>query len=442
MIWSKYNYLYRSNKHNEFFLYNSRTNSFLILSKDLFTDLKRLESFKSKDVDIKQLDENIKGSLIKAKVLTSKFEEDNFITQKKLIKYKQSFQEKKLGIVVVPTLACNFKCPYCYESNLPPDTMSDDTENNLIQFIKSFQSSDNLSLCWHGGEPLIAFNNIKRFLKKVQHEDSIKIKDHSMVTNGYLLTKQKCLFFKEHNLNMVQITIDGLRDNHNKSRIHKKGHPTYDVIIKNIENIFRIIPECHVVIRMNVHSQNQHDYPLLYEELTKKWGNQNYTIQMKYANNHDNGCRVECFKNNDKIFYAEKLYNKYNLKNLNFYPSFKIGGCAATHINSFVIGTKGEIYKCWVEVGKMEKSIGNIINKNLNTGLLAEYIVGTDMFSDNKCLECVLFPVCDGGCNIKRLEYKMFGKDYDVCPIDINNLDVLLDMFYQTQLDKKQLVNS
>lgn len=315
--------------------------------------------------------------------------------------------------------------------------MTEKVEDQLINFIKSFENCSKLQLCWHGGEPLIAFENIKRILHKINKEDKIQLTGHTLVTNGYLLDREKCLFLKDHHLSLVQITIDGLRENHNKSRIHKSGFPTYDVILENIEKVFEILPNCHVIIRMNVHAKNEQDFPLLHREFKSRWKNQNYSIIMKYANDHNNGCRVECFKDKDKIFYAKKLYEKYNFTDFDLYPKFQLGGCTATYLNSFVIGPEGYIYKCWVDVGKKERKIGDIFTKKYNLDLLSEYIVGTDMFSDPKCLDCLLLPVCDGGCNIKRLNYKLNNIPYDLCPIDIENLNVLFDLFYEQQLKIK-----
>ena len=118
MIWSKYNYLYKSKQYGKCFLYNSRTNSFISLSPSLFKQLSVIKKSHQQEVAIDALEDDIKRKLIKAKVFSSKFEDESFITQKKLIKYNQSFQEKELGIVLLPTFACNFQCPYCYESNL------------------------------------------------------------------------------------------------------------------------------------------------------------------------------------------------------------------------------------------------------------------------------------------------------------------------------------
>ncbi|RNC63503.1 radical SAM/SPASM domain-containing protein [Proteiniphilum sp. X52] len=437
MKWSRYNYLYESKRHNCFLLYNSITNVLISLSIDVYRKLCLIKNGKDSEPIFRVLEEETLDKLIKAKIFVEDYDDENFILQKKFLKYKKSFQEKILSLVLLPTYACNFNCPYCYEAGLPYIFMKENVEDMIIDFINSFEVSSKLQLCWHGGEPLIAFNNIKRILTKIEKNEKKELKSHALVTNGYLLDKDKCLFFNDHNLNLIQITIDGLKENHNKSRIHKSGYLTYDVILNNIENVFKYIPQCSITIRMNVHAENEEDFPLLYEELKNRWEGQKYHLVMKYANKHNDSCRVECFNEKDKIFYAKKLFENYNFTNFNLYPKFQLGGCTATYSNSFVIDPEGDIYKCWVDVGKKERRIGNIFTRKYNSFLLTEYILGTDMYSDPKCLKCLLFPVCDGGCNLRRLNFKLNKAPYDLCPIDIENLDILFDMFYEQQLNTK-----
>lgn len=437
MIWSRYNYLYRSKRYGKNFIYNSRTSSFISVSSDLYNKLIAIKESSQQERDIEDISNEVKEAFAKAKVFVNKLEDDNFVQQKKLSQYIQSFQERELGLVVVPTFACNFACPYCYEHNLPIIFMNEKTEDQIIQFARKSRGADMLHLCWHGGEPLLAFENIKRILKKIELEDGIKLRSHSIVTNGYLLDESKCSFFRDYNLNTIQITVDGLRERHNKSRIHKKGGETFDIILNNIEKVFQIMPSCHVIIRMNVHAENEKDYPLLYKMLTQRWGDQNYSIQMKYVDSHGGGCRVACVKNKSKAAYIQDMCKNETFRGVISLPSPQIGGCAATHINTYVIGTTGELYKCWVDVGKKEKIVGSIFSDNYNTALISQYTLGTDMFSDKKCMECVLLPVCDGGCNLRRLDYKISGKPFDNCPINLNELDIVLDAFYEIKTSQR-----
>ncbi len=104
-------------------------------------------------------------------------------------------------------------------------------------------------------------------------------------------------------------------------------------------------------------------------------------------------------------------------------------------MNNYVIGPEGSIYKCWVDIGKKNKTLGNVNDLNsFDSALLAEYLLGTNKYADPKCLECFLFPVCDGGCGVFRLEHKFSGKDYNECPIDKVDLRAFLEVHYEQQL--------
>jgi len=378
------------------------------------------------------MDEDTLKNLIRAKVVVSETDDSNFIVQKKYLQYNRNFDKRILGLVIVPTYACNFKCPYCYESNLPVTIIKEEVEENILKFIVPTEEKRNLQLCWHGGEPLIAFERIKSILTKIDGNELIDMSYHGMVTNGYLLDDEKCSFLRDHNLTNIQITIDGLRNNHNQSRIHKMNLPTYDVIINNIERIFKIIPSCHVIIRVNICNENKEDYPQLYEELSSRWGKQNYSIHREYVEKFSN-CKVSCLNKQNKKDFIQQIARNQNIKT-KLYPNLQLSACTAAYANSFIVGPMGEMYKCWVDVGKKEREIGNVATTRKDLSIVAEYMVGTDMYNDEKCLQCKLFPVCNGGCNLKRLNFKQYGMPYDACPMDADAVPFLLDLFYEQKL--------
>jgi uncharacterized protein len=223
------------------------------------------------------------------------------------------------------------------------------------------------------------------------------------------------------------------------SRIHKSEIPTYNIIIQNIERVFRLMLNCHVIVRVNVHKGNEEEFPVLHKQLRKRWEGQNFEISMKYVNDHNNGCKIACLKDQDKIRYIEKLVKKDNFSSLSLYPKPKLSGCTAIFLNSYVTGTEGELYKHWVDVGKLERAIGNIFDNNRNISLISEYVLGTDMFSDKKCLSCSFFPICDGGCNLRRLNFKQNNIKYDVCPIREEDFGTILDLYYNQKFPTQSI---
>ena len=100
---------------------------------------------------------------MESKIIVSKHEDSNYINKLKFKKRYKSFSSNNWGIVLCPTLACNFACPYCYEKDLPNHTMSETVQEQLIDFINNHADRcKSMTLNWHGGEPLIAFKTIRQ----------------------------------------------------------------------------------------------------------------------------------------------------------------------------------------------------------------------------------------------------------------------------------------
>lgn len=403
------------------------------VDEELYLSLKGIEM--GKRVDTGLFPEGLLQELLEVKAFVLPNEDDNYVVQKKYLRYRQKFDSSILGLVIVPTYACNFACPYCYEHDLPNEVMDERTEDAIVRFALSFSGIRGVQLCWHGGEPLLGFPSIRRLLEKMR-DAGIRILAHDMVSNGYLFDEEKCRFLNEYGLSHVQITLDGLPKTHDRSRVHKSGFPTFGKIVDNIEMIFRLMPGCHVAVRMNVHQQNRDDAPLLYRLLKERWEGKNFSMHMTYAIDHGD-CKVPCMKEKTVLYFAKEMEEKHGMDDIRFYPRLKLGGCAADYDTTFIIGPEGEMFKCWTDVGKKERMIGRVEDGKLNQALYSEYIVGTDMFNDEKCLSCRLLPVCDGGCPLYRLEKKLTGKDYDVCPIRMEDLPLLLDAAYEKMVKGK-----
>lgn len=437
MKWSKYNFLYARN-NTEYYLYNSRTNSLIHINKDMYDLFKGMES---NEIEIRK-DIDHYADLLKRKIIVEPYEDDGYITQSKYINYLKNFNSQSLGLVIAPTTACNFKCPYCYEHNLPFNKMDRHTESHIVSFIKSFKDVKYIALCWHGGEPLLAFDNIKNILLKCKQND-ITINSHAMVTNGYLLNEEVCHFFKKSfPINHIQITIDGDRESHNLSRLSKMGQPTYDTIIANVDTAVDLLPETHITIRTNIHKNNMGSISELYKNLSKRWANKNVSISLAYTVSNEK-CNVPCMKNREQLQFAIDLLEKYKLNIVNFYPkAHNCLTCTAVFNNAFVIGPDGELYKCWTDLGKKDKTIGSIFNKSLNLNLMAEYVIGTDKFSDTKCLNCKLFPVCDGGCGIYRLENKIHNTEYNNCPIESDDIYKIFNLIIDHNINGCEVVDN
>lgn len=137
-------------------------------------------------------------------------------------------------VVIQPTSFCNLNCDYCY---LPDRHLKHTLSLDLIEpiFQRIFTSRffrQDLTVCWHAGEPLavpVAFYN-EMFDRVFETNRKFNITpfkiNHSIQTNGILINQAWCDCFKQHDIH-VGISIDGpafLHDAHRKTRTGLGSH--------------------------------------------------------------------------------------------------------------------------------------------------------------------------------------------------------------------------
>jgi uncharacterized protein len=255
------------------------------------------------------------------------------------------------------------------------------------------------------------------------------------------LDEKKSKYFSQHPLNLIQITIDGDRETHDQRRGLINGGGTFDTIIENIDTFFKFNKRTNVSIRMNIDSTNITKFILLHNLLTDKWKDENLNIYPAFVSDRSEKCSNNCAildieKQNKFIF---EMYEKHGIA-INLYPELQLSGCSATNVNSYLVGPKGELYKCWNDIGIEDKVIGNLNTEKLNNQhILAQYLVGPSMFEDQKCIACELFPVCDGGCQWMRLKNINEATNFNLCSNKKNYLTKFLELHYLSRKNKAML---
>ena len=76
----------------------------------------------------------------------------------------RAYSKKKevRGYTILPTLDCNARCVYCYEEGTKPVSMSSETVEQTIRFIRNNCGGSEVKLSWFGGEPLLRPDIIDR----------------------------------------------------------------------------------------------------------------------------------------------------------------------------------------------------------------------------------------------------------------------------------------
>ena len=435
--WSRYNTLFRSDKFGRF-LYNSLSGVMLELDEahylmaETFRDGQPFELSEKKKTFISFLEE--KRFLI---------ESEKEKLQLMELRYKRNlacFNTASIGLTICPTLACNFACPYCYEKGLnDPTVMSPKTIDALLSFIKKHKDARNLSVSWYGGEPTLAFDVIKiltkRFLELYPDYDNA-----ALVTNAYLLDKKKINLLEKLKITSIQITVDGSESTHDSRRMLKNGNATYRKTLDNIDALMQSSWKGHCTIRVNIDRTNRHEYAALRTELLDRYNGKKITVYPGYVQTFlDHTYEHRCgLCNSEWAAFTVESYTKNSIiPRGGFYPvSGTLNTCVATIHYGYVVGPKGELYKCWEDVGKESMVIGSVLeNESIcNPELVSRYSIGTDPFNDSVCMDCSIMPICGGGCVNRRMRVQQFGeKDVEFCsPFKdslTSNLEAYIDIW-------------
>ena len=397
---------------------------------------KQVIAVKSNIENLKVIDNNLRTSLY-ASAIISENDDDN-INSLFFFSLCQRFNSKTRCLILLPTMNCNLSCTYCYEGeNKNSSRMDADVISRIKQYIKKeyMGNVDEIKLQWYGGEPLMEFNTIEDITAYI---DSLGIKySSSIITNGTLLDEHKIEKLKSLNIESIQITLDGIKKNHDKRRIFKNGNGTFDLIYANMNVLHKYISstksKINVSIRINIDKDNYSDYHKIRAKINKDYPLFHVYpgILMHYKTCT---CGIPCFDNKEEVakFYITE-YEKYGITDLPFYPSSKsTGSCMAESPYTDMIGPRGEMYLCLKDAGDSEETIGNIYEGRNKIKMIAAYSTGQLTFNSLKCNQCNMLALCGGGCANINYRNKKYGENNDPCvPFKKEEfLKKFLDIYY------------
>lgn len=321
----------------------------------------------------------------------------------------------EIHLVLCPTLGCNFACPYCFENAKArkTDLMSEDVQKAIAGVVdKTIEKFGcrRVHAMWYGGEPLLGkdvIKNLSKLLIDVCEKHSAKYSS-SIITNGYLLDEQTVRILEESRVVKAQITIDGPREIHNKTRILKSGGGSFDRITENISSVKSSI---QYRVRCNLNKENvKHISELsgFISALAEKSGNdiELYTCGVWDSDASPETCSIVVDR---KQFMAEgRIIDENALGQRHV-------ACSVIKLFSMVVDCYGKVYKCEETVGDDSAVVGNILDfkSDMLSGMLAsptrgrgpltDYLSRVFPFDDEECMSCKVLPICLGGCVNARL---------------------------------------
>lgn len=179
---------------------------------------------------------------------------------------------------ILTTTACNARCYYCYEQGSRTVTMTEETADDIITFIKNHcRPEKKVFLTWFGGEPTLASNRIAQICSGLEREGILY--ESKIITNGYLFDEHMVAEAKNlWRLNFAQICVDGTERNYNyiKSYVGVRDNP-YQRVMRNVQLL--LDAGIHIRLRMNFDIGNYQDFEPFAEEAGKRF-NYNPLLQV------------------------------------------------------------------------------------------------------------------------------------------------------------------
>lgn len=425
MYWSKYNILSKSEKYG-YLLFNTMSLAFIRINEQDIDMWKKLRETPDSYTNFQNYD-----FLIKARILVDNQEDDLNVYLADVLKNR--YNSSDMALTILPTRGCNFGCIYCYEQDRPNVLMNEQTEKAIVKFVCSNSNLKRLSVVWYGGEPLLNFDSMVRLtkmFKQLNIEYSAKI-----VSNGYLLSKEKADLMKDLAIRNIQITFDGSEEIHNQRRFLLGGQPTYRKIMDNLKYLLSINKEITIDIRTNIDRRNKDDYNKFYQDFKSEINDKRVTMYPGFVSDLlSSECVSPEFNISEGGYKAQfilDIFDKYGIEIKSFLPKYRRHSCVASKYFAFVIGPEGELYKCWRMVGNQKEAIGNVNDGSFDMVKFSKYLIGADYTLDSKCLQCEFITLCGGGCPLVRMRNKYEKISLNHCCPEKTHMEQLMELRYE-----------
>lgn len=359
--------------------------------------------------------------------------------------YEKKIRERTdfIHITILPTMACNLACEYCFENKTrQKGMMSPETIQNVIQWtshrIKQI-GPESIHITFFGGEPLLhpqAIKTITKTLWKFCRSHHTEI-DFGLITNGVLLSPEFVDELRPFGFRWIKITFDGDREAHDRKRIGHARQKTFDAIYNNL---CAIRGKLKIIIGGNFDNDNYKSMFDLVERLRRSpFAADIATIRFKpimkihpaLASNRAEKiasfCEV-CSFNNAQVSGIMALQNKTFEEGLPIPERNDIGPCEYHSRHAITIGPDGSLYKCPGFAGIPRLVAGDVFHDEYNEAGRRQIEMKK---WDNDCESCAYLPNCCGGCRMNSLNKT---GDLSIKSCEENYLVEATEVFMQREL--------
>lgn len=331
---------------------------------------------------------------------------------------QQHYRSDVLELILMSSEDCNFRCHYCYE-DFSRGTMVPEVRDGIKNLVrKRIKKLSRLHISWFGGEPLYgweAVEDLAPFFVDLAAEHEVPFGAH-MTTNGYLLTPDIADKLLAWNINDFQITLDGLPEHHNHSRVGRDGSPTFETIFANLKALAQRSEDFHVSLRVNFDAVNAAGLSQFVDLLSQEFqGDRRFHLGLKAVGRWGgpNDASLEVCGGAEAAQIQRDIMAQAKRQGL-FFGSLRDAArmgsqvCYAARPYNYLIGASGKVMKCTIV---LDKDQYNVVGKVTPEGDLEldedRMALWTEpaFEKDGNCRKCVVLPSCQGiHCPLVRIE--------------------------------------
>lgn len=343
------------------------------------------------------------------------FDESKSVEQLRALLKKLDPSRRVIGFTILPTTECNARCYYCFESDHPRCTMTDQIVADTVAYIADKCKGEPIQIEWFGGEPLVGAKRISQICAGLR-EREIQYQS-SMISNAYLFDEDLIRTAKdEWHLKMVQITLDGTEKVYNETKAYvlPKENP-YQRVLRNIDAL--LDQGINVSIRLNVTAKNAKNLSDLIDELAVRFGGKKGFGGYSHAVYENVGYDPVSYDGSTRAWVDvqtsaldAKMREKKLLGSLSRMPVLNPIRCMADGDSGRLIYPDGSIGKC--ENMSSRESIGDIYRDITDEAMYAQFKATEEIPG---CADCSLFPNCvnlkicpeTGQCSKVKVDWKL-----------------------------------
>lgn len=400
----------KSSKYNiyliyegQYYVFNQLSSDFRELDHELYEVLKQ-NKIDEAEVCADELSELKSGQI----VCEDHVAEENLIL---CANKRFRFSQGTARVTIMPTLECNFRCWYCYETH-NEGHMSEKDMEATIAFCKKLIDSGHVHrfvLDWFGGEPLLYFD-------KIVYPISLAVRDYckekniifqnTITTNGFLISENIIDKLAEIRLNSYQITLDGSKQYHDRTRFSSDRSGSYDRIVGNIIMLCNRVQEVSITLRINYTPANLSSIDCIADSFPEQV-RKNIFVEPQLVWQY----KDEVNSITDSIQSKMRSFHDLGYRTRgNSLPAF-VGWCYAESMDQYVINYNLKVYKCTARDFTQDKFSVGVISSEGNFKPNSNFYryFTSSFFENDKCLSCEVLPSCAGMCIQKKIEGSIPG---------------------------------